>query len=490
MNRQLNQMARGMAGRLAGPLALGILLFAAPAISQPSGPASVADLAENLSDAVVNISTSQKVAGSQAVPMPEVPEGSPFKDFFDDFFDRQRRGDRPRKVQSLGSGFIIDSSGLVVTNNHVIADADEIVVNLNDGSKLDAELVGRDSKTDLAVLRVKPAQPLKSVAFGDSDKLRVGDWVMAIGNPFGLGGSVTIGIVSARNRNINSGPYDNFIQTDAAINRGNSGGPLFDMNGNVVGINTAIYSTTGGSVGIGFAVPSNTASSVIDQLIKFGQTRRGWIGVRIQDVTDEIAESLGMDRARGALIAGANPDGPAAAAGIKAGDVIIGFAGKPVPAMRDLPRIVADTEPNEEVEVVILRDGQEQTLKITVGRLKEEEQAAATPDNSDEQPETPVPAKILGAELSTLSPELREQFKIAEKVEGVIVLSVDADSPLAEKGIAPGTIIVEVAQEEVRAPGDVSDRLAELKKQSRKSALLLLSDANGELRFVAVPVPD
>ena len=312
------------------------------------GPASVADLAEGLLESVVNISTSQTVKGTEgpgAVPMPQLPEGSPFQDFFDDFF-KERGGEGPsgsQKVQSLGSGFVVDAEqGIVVTNNHVIADADEIEVNFSDGSKLKAELVGKDTKTDIAVLKVDPKlKKLKAVKFGDSSVMRIGDWVMAIGNPFGLGGTVTVGIISARNRDINAGPYDDFIQTDAAINRGNSGGPLFNMFGEVVGINTAIISPSGGSIGIGFSIPSQLAVGVVDQLREFGETRRGWLGVRIQPVTDEIAESLGMDNAKGALVAGVIKGGPVDNGSILPGDVIVKFDGKDVRDMRDLPRVVA-----------------------------------------------------------------------------------------------------------------------------------------------------
>ena len=474
-------------------LVAGLGLAAPAADAQQRGPNSVADLAEDLTPAVVNISTSQNVAGAQSIPVPEVPEGSPFKDFFEEFFDRQRRGDRPRRVQSLGSGFVIDAEGIVVTNNHVIADADEIEVNFADGTNLEAELIGRDTKTDLAVLRIKPASPLKAVKFGDSDALRVGDWVMAVGNPFGLGGSVSIGIVSARNRNINAGPYDNFIQTDAAINRGNSGGPLFNMDGEVVGINTAIFSPTGGSVGIGFSVPANTAKLVIDQLIQFGETRRGWIGVRIQEVTDDIADSLGMAHARGALVSGSNEDGPAGKAGVLAGDVILKFDGHDIPKMGDLPRVVADTPPDKEVEVVVLRNGKEMTLRVTVGRLEENEQVAQATTEDEPKDEESVPTldtKILGVELSEITPELRSRYKIDEKVEGVVVTSVEPDSAMADKGIEPGMVIVEFGQEEVRKPADVAKGLEKLKAQGRKSALVLLATGSGELRFIAVRIPD
>ena len=331
------------------------------------------------------------------MPVPQLPEGSPFQDFFDDFFkDRQGDDGGDRKVQSLGSGFVVDAEqGIIVTNNHVIADADEIEVNFNDGGKLKAELVGTDTKTDIAVLKVDPkARKLTAVKFGNSDVMRIGDWVMAIGNPFGLGGTVTVGIISARNRDINSGPYDDFIQTDAAINRGNSGGPLFNMKGEVVGINTAIISPSGGSIGIGFSIPSQLASGVVDQLRNFGETRRGWLGVRIQPVTDEIAESLGMDKAKGSLVAGVIKGGPVDNGSIQPGDVIIKFDGKDVNEMRDLPRVVAESPVGKAVDVVIVRKGVEQTVKVTLGRLEDGEKLADT--------ETSGPAKQDGAAEATL----------------------------------------------------------------------------------------
>nr|WP_246329499.1 Do family serine endopeptidase [Chthonobacter rhizosphaerae] len=473
---------------------------AAPAPTTPgrrNGPDSVADLAEDLLDAVVNISTSQTVANQRSVPLPQVPEGSPFQDFFDEFFDQrggpngEGGGNQPRRVQSLGSGFVIDASGIIVTNNHVIEDADEIIANFSDGSKLTAEIVGRDLKTDLAVLRVKPEKPLKAVSFGDSTTLRVGDWVMAIGNPFGLGGTVTVGIVSARNRDINAGPYDNFIQTDAAINRGNSGGPLFDMFGNVVGINTAIISPSGGSIGIGFAIPAETAVSIIDQLREFGETRRGWLGVNIQQVTDDLAESLNIGSSRGALVAGVTEGGPAAEARIEPGDVIVSFNGQPIREMRELPRLVANTPIGREVDVKLIRKGQEITVKVTLGRLEEGERLAAAEQQSAEQPapEAPKPAeKVLGLSLAPLDDTNRGQFQISPEVKGVVVTAVDDGSPAAEKRIAAGDTVVEVAQEPVTTPDAVAAAVKRLKDMGRKSALLLLANPAGELRFVAVRI--
>ena len=461
-------------------------------LSHAQGPVSVADLAEELADAVVNISTSQTVQGQRSVPMPQVPDGSPFQEFFEEFFNRQNREgeDRPRRVQSLGSGFVIDGvAGIIVTNNHVIEGADEITANFNDGTKLKAELIGTDEKTDLAVLKVTPEKPLTSVSFGDSDVIRVGDWVMAIGNPFGLGGTVTVGIVSARNRDINSGPYDNFIQTDASINRGNSGGPLFDMQGNVVGINTAIISPSGGSIGIGFAIPAKTAIRVIAQLREFGETRRGWLGVRIQEVTDEIAESLGMDTAEGALVAGVNEDGPAAAAAIEPGDVILEFDGRAVETMRELPRMVAETAIGKAVDVLVLRKGEEVTLKVTLGRLEEETADAGDGDVEPEPAET-VRQEILGMILAEIDDEAREEFGIEADVTGVVVREVLAGSSAEEKRVQAGDVIKEVAQEPVATPDDVAEQVEQLKEDGRRSALLLLSNQTGELRFVPVRIDE
>lgn len=473
---------------LAVAAALSIASMSTPSFAQ--GPASVADLAEGLADAVVNISTAQNVTGQRAMPLPQVPEGSPFQEFFEEFFNEQTPdADRPRRVQSLGSGFVIDGTeGIIVTNNHVIEGADEINVNFNDGTKLNAELIGTDEKTDLAVLKVDPHKQLTEVSFGRSDVLRVGDWVMAIGNPFGLGGTVTVGIVSARNRDINAGPYDNFIQTDASINRGNSGGPLFNMEGEVVGINTAIFSPSGGSIGIGFAIPADTATRVIGQLREFGETRRGWLGVRIQQVTDEIAEGLGMDRARGALVAGVTDDGPANLSGIEPGDVILSFNGRAVPEMRDLPRMVANTTIGTTVPVVILRRGEEVQLDVTLGKLEEETAVAQAEEEDTPEPSDRSETVVLGLTLAKIGPELREEFSLSEEVEGVVVVAVEPGSPAEDKRIRPGDVLVEVAQEPVSSPADVEIEVQRLREQDRRSALLLLSNGAGELRFVAVRI--
>jgi serine protease Do len=470
-------------------------LVSAPAFAR--GPDGIADVAEKVIDAVVNISTSQTVetsdgGGERRGAMPKLPPGSPFQEFFDDFKNRgpgSRSGEmmQPHKTTSLGSGFVVDASGIVVTNNHVIADADEVSIIMNDGSKFKAEIVGVDKKTDLAVLKFKPAKPLVSVKFGDSDKLRLGEWVIAIGNPFSLGGTVTAGIVSARNRDISQGPYDNYIQTDAAINRGNSGGPLFNLDGEVIGVNTLIISPTGGSIGIGFAVPSKTVAGVVDQLRQFGELRRGWLGVRIQQVTDEIADSLNVKPARGALVAGVDDKGPAKPAGIEPGDVVIKFDGTDIKDPKDLSRVVADTAVGKEVNVVIIRKGQEETRKVTLGRLDDGDKPVQAAAKSQSEPvEKPVTQKALGLDLATLSKELRSRYKIKDSVKGVVVTNVESGSDAADKRLSAGDVIVEVAQESVASAADVKRRIEQLKKDGKKSILMQVSNADGEVRFVAL----
>ncbi len=504
-------------------LAVGALAAPRPVLAQ--GPESVADLAAGLLDAVVNISTSQSVKEERDVPMPKLPEGSPFQELFEDFFKNRGGDGGNNKVNSLGSGFVIDPSGFIVTNNHVIENADDIEAIFPDGSKLKAKLVGTDTKTDLSVLKVEPPAPLKSVKFGDSRTMRIGDWVMAIGNPFGLGGSVTVGIISASGRNINAGPYDNFIQTDAAINKGNSGGPLFNMKGEVIGINTAIISPSGGSIGIGFAVPTELAENVIKQLMEFGETRRGWLGVRIQPVTDEVAESVGIvGKARGALVSGVVKGGPVENGPVKVGDVIVAFNGKKVADTRDLVRIVAESSVGADVDVVVLRDGKEETLRVKLGRLEDEQQAKAdepsqepsdgdgesvTPPDDGGEPSPdddgtieedqqspadqgsvsgPMSEDLIGVELAQLDDAARKTYSIAESVEGVVITKVLPGSQAEGKGLKVGQVIVEVAQEFVQVPKDVVDMLAALKGEGRRSAHLMVADGEGNLRLVAVPL--
>ena len=464
-----------------------VLSFTANPVFAKGAPAEgFADLAEKLLPSVVNISTTQTIEGRSSPQLPQLPPGSPFEDFFKEFFDRnQRENGRPRKATSLGSGFFYGNEGYVVTNNHVIQDADEITVILQDDTRLKAELVGRDKKSDLAVLKVKTDRKIKGVGFGDSSKSRVGDWVVAIGNPFGLGGTVTAGIISARGRDINAGPYDDFIQTDASINRGNSGGPMFNLDGDVIGINTAIYSPSGGSVGIGFAIPSSAAKPIVTQLIEKGEVKRGWLGVHIQQVTDEIADSLGLEKARGALVADVIKDGPAESAKIKAGDVILRFDGKKVREMRALPKIVADTVVNKPVEVVVWRNGSRKTLQVTVGVLDEAaEVAARTPRDKKGLTRD---LDDLGMTLMALTDASREHYKLSKEAKGVLISKVAEDGIAAEKGIRPGDLIVEVSQDEVSTPGEVVEKVKAARKEKRKTVLFLIEGQNG-LRFVALRI--
>ncbi len=478
-------------------LALVLLLsFSGVSHAGYTGPASFADETEAVMPAVVNISTTIKSAAANPkqppMEMPQFPPGSPFEEFFKDFMDKQNQQNQnnaPHHAASLGSGFIIDAKkGLVVTNNHVIADAEEINVILQDNTSIKAELVGKDAKMDLAVLRIKTTHPLVDVKWGDSDKERVGDWVLAIGNPFGLGGTVTSGIVSARARNINAGPYDDFIQTDAPINRGNSGGPMFDMNGGVIGINTAIFSPSGGSVGIGFAIPSNLAKPVIDQLIQYGKTKRGWLGVRIQGVTDDIADSLSLGKARGALVASTTPDGPAAKAGIQAGDVITEFDGKPIDEMRKLPRYVADTPIDKTVTVKLIRGGKELTKDVKVAEMPQsDEQEEQQSDKQSDDVAPPTGAKIaaLGVDVAAITPDLRQEYSVGDDVKGVVVIKVDPNGPAAERGVSTGDVIKAVNQEAIAKAADLTAKIADAKKAGKKSVLLLV-EKHGEIRFVAV----
>lgn len=438
-------------------------------------PATFADLAELVSPAVVNITTSTMVAGNTD-PNGVVPEGSPFEDFFRDFQDRNGG---PRRSSALGSGFVISADGFIVTNNHVIEGADEILIEFFEGGELPAELVGTDPNTDIALLKVD-ATDLAYVSFGDSDTARVGDWVMAMGNPLGQGFSVSAGIVSARNRAL-SGTYDDFIQTDAAINRGNSGGPLFNLDGKVIGVNTAILSPNGGSIGIGFSMASNVVVNVVDQLREFGETRRGWLGVRIQDVTADMVEAIdGLELEQGAMVSDV-PSGPAEDAGILAGDVILVFDGQAVSDTRELVQIVGNSPVGKVVEVTVLRNGEELDLEVTLGR-RETAEAAAFPEPEAPEPET---ASVLGLTLSELTPELSEQYGIATDSTGLVVTAVEADSDAANKGLMEGDLITEVGQQSVETLSDLTARIEEAEEAGRKSLLMLVRRA-GEPRFVAL----
>lgn len=448
-----------------------------------SRPETFADLAEKVSPAVVNITTSTTVAASTQ-PGPIVPEGSPFEDFFRDFMDRNGpNGQTPRRSQALGSGFVISEDGFIVTNNHVIQGADEILIEFFEGFELEATIVGTDPNTDLALLKVESDEPLKFVNWGDSEASRVGDWVMAMGNPLGQGFSISAGIVSARGRAL-SGSYDDYIQTDAAINRGNSGGPLFNMNGDVIGVNTAILSPNGGSIGIGFAMSSRVAENVIAQLRDFGETRRGWLGVRIQDVTDDLADGLGLTEVRGALVTDV-PDGPAKDAGMEAGDVILSFDGTEVDDTRGLVRQVAETAVGKEVRVLVFRDGGTETLRVTLGRREEAEQPIPASVNST----APATDDILGLTVSDMTDELREQLGLDDSAEGLVVADVAEDSEAYEKGLRAGDIITEAGQEKVASVSDLQDRIEDARDAGRKS-LLLLVRRDGDPRFVAISLDE
>ena len=445
---------------------------------------SFADLAERLSPAVVNITTTQTIAQPNRPNLPQVPEGSPFEDFFKDFLDQGQNGQKrkPRRATALGSGFVISADGYIVTNNHVIDKADEIVIELFSGVELDAKVIGRDTKTDIALLKVEADEPLPFVAFGDSDISRVGDWVLAIGNPLGQGFSVSAGIISANNRSLRSGPYDDFIQTDAAINRGNSGGPLFNMDGDVIGVNTAIISPTGGSIGLGFSMASNVVAGVVVQLKEFGETRRGWLGVSIQDVDAEMAEALGLDAPSGALISDVL-EGPAKEAGIIAGDVILNFDGKEVADTRDLIKKVGNSAVGKAVRVIVQRGGKTQTLKVVLARREDAEKSRVVPVVA--KPELAQEQETLGMKLTPLTNEIRQQLGLKESTKGVAIVTVDEESDAFEKGLRIGDLIAEVGQEAVLNPADVAKAVQSAKDAGRKSVLFLVR-RDGNPRFVAL----
>ena len=476
---------RAAAGLLGGALMLTFLGTAGAA----EAPASFADLAAKVTPAVVNIASKHKLAqaGDDNGHVPfAVPKGSPFEDFFKHFNERQRPNNGAESM-ALGSGFIIDPAGYVVTNDHVVDDATEVNVTLNTGTTYPAKVIGTDKKTDLALLKVESPTPLPAVSFGDSDAVRVGDWVMAVGNPFGLGGSVTAGIVSARGRDLNSSPFDDFLQIDASINQGNSGGPTFSMAGDVIGINTAIFSPNGGSVGIGFAIPSNLAKTIIATLREKGSIERGWLGVQIQGVTPDIASAVGLDKPAGAIVSDVMPDSPAAKAGLQRGDVILTFNGKAVDRLRDLPRLVAAAPIGGKAEVTLWRDRATQTVTVEVAKLADEQVAAN--DNQPEAPAAPAADSVetLGLTLASLTPDLRQQFGIAETINGVVVTSVADDGPAAKRGLQPGDVIEQVGSAPVATPQQVAS-LAKAARAENRDAVLLLVNRQGDELFVAVEV--
>lgn len=474
-----------MALRAIWAMALTIGLIIAQAIAAQARPDSFAELADKVSPAVVNITTSTVVAQGSG-PSPLVPEGSPFEEFFREFRDRNGGGDRPRRSSALGSGFVISEDGYIVTNNHVIEAADEIIIEFFSGMELVAEVVGTDPQTDIALLKVDADVPLPFVQFGNSDNARVGEWVVAVGNPLGQGFSVSAGIVSARNRAL-AGTYDDYIQTDAAINRGNSGGPLFNMKGEVIGVNTAILSPTGGSIGIGFSMASNVVMRVVDQLQEFGETRRGWLGVRIQNVTDDVAEAIGLPKAAGALVTDV-PEGPAREAGMRSGDVITSFNGVEVADTRELVRVVGNADVGKTVRVIVFRDGQTETLRVTLGRREAAEGSvpAAQPVTPDEEA-APEEQVVLGMTLKTLDDELRRQLELSDSTDGLVVMDVDELSDAFEKGMRAGDLITEAGQQSVTSFSDLDERITEAQEAGRRSILLLVRRA-GDPRFVALSV--
>ena len=464
-----------------------ILMLLTVSAHARGAPESFADLAEELSPSVVNITTSTTIAGVTDQARPQIPEGSPFEDLFRDFFNNGEGGQaRPRRSSALGSGFVVSSDGYIVTNNHVIDKADEIVIEIFDGKELVAKLVGRDPKTDIAVLKVEASEPLPFVGFGDSDIARVGDWVMAIGNPLGQGFSVSAGIISARNRTLRSGPYDDFIQTDAAINRGNSGGPLFNMSGEVIGVNTAIISPNGGSIGLGFSMSSRVVGRVVKQLKEYGETRRGWLGVQIQDIDSDMAEALGLDKVSGALVSGV-PEGPGADAGIQSGDVIISFDGVEVEDTRGLVTAVGNADVGKVVRVIIFRDGKTKTIKVTLGRREAAEKEKLVPVTK--APEKIKETEKFGMKLLTINSESRIQLNLPEDLEGVAVLDVSETSDAFEKGIRAGDVIVEAGRTKIADVNDISKIFEDAIEAGRKSILLLVLKGDNS-RFVGLSLSE
>ncbi|WP_300297390.1 DegQ family serine endoprotease [Ferrovibrio sp.] len=456
--------------------------FAANDAALPAAPVeqlvakpSFADLVEKVKPAVVNIATTEKPSRqANRLPQSPFPPGSPFEEFFRQFGEQQQRERGPQ--HALGSGFIIDPSGYVVTNNHVVDGADKIVVTLEDGRELPATVKGRDAKTDLALLKIESKTPLPYVAFGDSDKARIGDWVVAVGNPFGLGGSVSAGIVSARGRNLNNGPYDNFLQIDAPINPGNSGGPLFDQSGRVIGIATAIYTPNGGNVGIGFAVPSNLAGNVIAQLKASGRVERGWLGVTMQPMTEALAKAVGRRDSNGVLVNDVQGEGPAAKAGLKQGDVVTALNGSPIRDPRDLATQVAGLKAGDTAKLQIWREGREKTLSLTVGSQPAEQTAALDEAGKEGR---------VGLSLAPITPELRSKLGIEGAAKGVVVAEVTPDSKAEESGVRPGDVIVGIAGHPVASPAEAAKEIRAA-QQEKKEAVTLLVMRNGTTYYLAL----
>ncbi|MEJ6389364.1 Do family serine endopeptidase [Gymnodinialimonas ulvae] len=470
---------------LATLMALALVVSSLPARAQTGALPDFADLVDQVGDAVVNITTSSVVAGRAGGPQPQVPDGSPLEDFFEDFLDRQGPDGAPRRSQALGSGFVISEDGYLVTNNHVIEGADEIMIEFRDGTELVAELIGTDPTTDIALLKVENDAPLPFVEFGVSADHRVGEWVMVMGNPLGQGFSVSVGVISAFGRSL-QGSYDDFIQTDAAINQGNSGGPLFNLEGDVIGVNTAILSPTGGSIGIGFAMSSDVVTNVVAQLREFGETRRGWLGVRIQDVDEAMAEAMDLEEARGAMVTDV-PTGPALDAGVEVGDVILSFDGRDISDTRELVRIVGESNVGETVRVLVFRDGATETLRVTLGRRETAEAADAAPEGSDTTPDVAPTSEILGMSLAPLTDELREQLNAQNVSGGLVIQELDPVSEAAEMGLRVGDIITEVTQQSVENVAEFQT-LVQAARDAGQQSILLLIRRDGNPRFMALAI--
>jgi serine protease Do len=457
----------------------------APRMIESAAPFSFADLVERVSPAVVTITAEQEVNAAADFNPADLPE--PFRDFFN---QQGKQFNIPRKAVAMGSGFIIDKSGFVVTNNHVVENAKTVKVKLPDGREFTAKVIGTDPATDVALLKIKSDKPLPTVEFGDDRQVRVGDWVIAVGNPFGLSNTVTAGIVSSIGRDIGNGPYTDFIQIDAPINRGNSGGPTFDIKGKVIGMNTMIFSPSGGSVGIGFAIPASTIHDVVAQLETHGKVARGWLGVEVQPVTPEIAASLGSKDSKGALVASVVPGGPAAKGGFRQGDMILAVNGTAVEDSRDLTRRVAALQAGHTATFTIVRDGKQQQLHVDVASRPEK--LLASNDNGDEnegQASASVPtAEAMGLGLAAVTPEVRHAFNLDDKVQGVVITKVDPNSDAADKGIQPGDVVVSIANKPVHTPQDIKNGVSEAQAAGRSAVLVLLADQNGQERFVALKI--
>jgi serine protease Do len=450
---------------------------AAPRMLENGAPFSFADLVERVSPTVVTVTVEEQLQQTAGIDPSQLPE--PFRDFFNQFGQGGGQQQQPRKAISMGSGFIIDKSGDIVTNDHVVENGRKITVKLADGREFDAKLVGADKATDIAVLKVKSDKPLPSVEFADERQVRVGDWVIAVGNPFGLSNTVTAGIVSSIGRDIGNGPYTDFIQIDASINRGNSGGPTFDLQGKVIGMNSMIFSPSGGSVGIGFAIPSSTIREIVDQLKAHGHVSRGWLGVSIQAITPEMASSLGMKDSKGAIVATVVPGGPAAKAGFHPGDIVLAVNGKSIEDNRDLTRRVALLPAGSTAAFTVSRNGQQHTVNVTIGAKKEDMQVASA-GGPQVFGGAETTGEAMGLGLASVTPEVRKAYSLDGNVSGVVVTKVDPNSDAADKGIEPGDVVVSVADQAVHTPKDVQTRVAQAKSQGRKSVLVLVTGTNGQ----------